>query len=91
MEFTITEGDILPLPKFCPILGLELVYPGFSDGMGRAPNLASIDRIDNSRGYVPGNVVVVSLRANTLKGSGTPEEIHALSNWLKGLSTNEHS
>jgi len=42
------------------------------------PNSPSLDRIDNSKGYVKGNVIVVSWRYNSLKKDGTPAELVAV-------------
>lgn len=42
------------------------------------PNAASLDRIDNSKGYVRGNVMVISLRANAIKNNATAEELTAV-------------
>jgi len=58
----------------CPLLGLELTYENC--GIGVVPqNYATLDRIDSNKGYVPGNVHIVSFRANTLKNSSTLEEL----------------
>ena len=38
----------------------------------------SLDRIDNTKGYVPGNLQVISYRANQLKSDGTLEEFRKL-------------
>lgn len=35
----------------------------------------SLDRIDSSKGYVKGNVRVISARANMLKNNATVEEL----------------
>jgi hypothetical protein len=73
LAFDIDESD-LALPEACPVLGIPLVV-----GSGRqTPNSPSVDRIDNSKGYVKGNVVVVSLRANSLKGSASLAELAKL-------------
>lgn len=62
LEFNIDASDI-PLPKFCPVLGIELSV-GDSTGRNSTP---SVDRIDNTKGYVKGNVVVVSNKVNAVK------------------------
>ncbi len=43
----------------------------------------SLDRIDNSKGYIPGNVAVISWRANLIKNSSTLEELEAVVAWLR--------
>ena len=78
-ECSITVDDIT-IPTHCPILGLELVT--FANN-GPLPNSMSLDRIDNDLGYVPGNVIVVSYRANTLKKDATVEELEAIVNFYK--------
>lgn len=54
----------------CPILGMALDY--FTEQ--RAENSPSFDRIDCTKGYVKGNVQIISWRANRLKNDGTAEE-----------------
>jgi hypothetical protein len=46
--------------------------------MDKNRTAASLDRIKNSRGYVPGNVLVISLRANLLKGQATLAELQKI-------------
>lgn len=71
-------------PSHCPVLGIELDYTSKDAARKpRAPNLPSLDRWDNSIGYVPGNVFVISMRANCLKGNATPEELLAVYNYAK--------
>lgn len=68
LEFNLTLEDI-ELPKYCPILGLEL-------GIGKkggSDNSYSLDRIDSSKGYIKGNVQVISRLANAMKNSANPE------------------
>jgi hypothetical protein len=71
-EFTITEADIV-IPELCPVLGIELER-GAGKPSGSSPCL---DRIDNSAGYVPGNVHVISQRANARKHSYTVRQLAA--------------
>lgn len=43
-------------------------------GMGKSPNSASFDRFDPAAGYVRGNVLLVSFRANAIKYNMSPQE-----------------
>jgi len=69
-EFCISADDLQPLPAHCPVLGIPLDY---SKVIGR-DNWPSVDRVDSSKGYVPGNVCVISYRANRIKNDGTLDE-----------------
>jgi hypothetical protein len=73
VEFSITEADII-IPERCPILGIPLSTGAMED----RESSPSLDRIDNARGYVQGNVIVVSFRANRLKSDASPEELQKL-------------
>lgn len=75
-EFTITRDDII-IPSHCPISGLPIGI-----NLGEAEGL-SLDRIDNSKGYILGNVAVISHRMNTLKSSTTIAEVEALLAYMK--------
>ena len=78
-EFTITEDD-LDWPTHCPVLPwIELHYPGH---YRHDPAGASLDRIDHEKGYVPGNVRVISLRANLLRKDMTYQELRALADFF---------
>ncbi|MFL6758565.1 hypothetical protein [Sphingomonas sp.] len=63
LDFTIRREDIIT-PDVCPVLGIPLVV-----GSDRSPASPSLDRIDPSLGYVPGNIRVISDRANRLKSN----------------------
>jgi len=79
LAFEIDLSDLLPLPDKCPVLGIPL-----RKGVGsNDPNSYSLDRIDNSKGYVRGNVIVMSRRANVLKRDATIEELRALALWAE--------
>ena len=64
LEFNITKEDII-IPDTCPLLGTPMESP-------------SLDRIDSSKGYIKGNVWVISNRANTLKNDATLSELKLL-------------
>lgn len=67
---TITVEDIV-IPERCPILGIPLAV---NTGL-LGPGSPSLDRFDPSLGYVPGNVWVISHRANSMKNDASPEEL----------------
>ena len=75
IEFAIDiENPGIEIPATCPVLGIPLFAK--TDGRsGGGPNSPSIDRIDNSKGYVPGNIIVVSNRANSLKNDASLDEL----------------
>jgi hypothetical protein len=64
--------DIPPIPKICPVLGIKIRVVV---GMGHRQDTPSLDRINSTEGYKPGNVRVISRKANSLKGNATPEEM----------------
>jgi hypothetical protein len=79
-EFSIELEDIL-IPEKCPVFGFNLKREDRETWMF-AP---SVDRIDSSKGYIKGNVTVVSRRANILKRDATLEELEQLFNYYKTL------
>jgi len=81
-EFSITADD-LELPEFCPVLGMKLVARKGIDAR-TSPCAPSVDRFDNSKGYIPGNVRVISARANVLKNDATLEEVRAILRYMEG-------
>lgn len=79
-EFSIELEDII-IPEKCPVFGFELKREDKQTWMF-AP---SVDRIDSSKGYIKGNITVVSRRANILKRDATVEELEQLLNYYKTL------
>lgn len=83
LESTIRVSD-LAWPTHCPVLGITLDYTtksGFRNGNGH--NNPSLDRFDCQQGYVPGNVMVISFRANALKSNATLEELEAVIRYMR--------
>lgn len=83
VPFNLTESD-LHIPEFCPILGLRLAQR-IGGTQGPQENSPSFDRFYPERGYVRGNVNVISQRANRMKHCWTPEELRALLRWMDSV------
>lgn len=81
LPFDIEIEDII-IPTVCPILGIPLEP---ADGKSSQPNSPSLDRIVPEKGYVKGNIIVISNKANTMKSYATPEEMIKLGEFAKKL------
>jgi hypothetical protein len=67
MEFTILPEDVV-IPEVCPYLQVPFVP------LDKRLSY-SLDRIDSSKGYVKGNIQVISRLANKMKNDATKEEL----------------
>jgi len=79
IEFSITKDDVT-IPEVCPVLGIDLITHRKKGWWDNSP---SIDRIDNTKGYIPGNVAVISWRTNNLKSNGTLEELERIVSYMR--------
>jgi hypothetical protein len=80
LDFNLEEGDIY-IPDKCPVFGFPLVmHSGRNGGRFDSP---SLDRVNPDKGYVKGNVQVISFKANAMKNNATQEELIAFANWIK--------
>jgi len=73
LEFAITLPDLeaaWPADNCCKVCGVKLIRSG--DDRGQS---GSVDRIDSTKGYVPGNIHVVCLGCNGFKRDLTVEEM----------------
>lgn len=82
--FALTSSSV-ELPDFCPYLGVPLIYTRDSTDT-RPPGLATLDKIVPEKGYVDGNVLVVSHRANRLKSDATPDELEFIAAHMRRLT-----
>ena len=77
----LEKADIKELmTNTCPVLGIELIIG--TEEWGNSP---TIDRIDNTKGYVKGNIIVVSMLANCIKNQATPDQILTVGKYYKKL------
>ena len=81
-KFNIEVSDI-NIPTMCPILDIPILRV-YTEGKkaGPTPNSPSLDRIDNNKGYIKGNIQVISHLANTMKASASPEELVKFAQWI---------
>lgn len=85
LEFNITVDDIV-IPDICPLLKIPIIQAvGIKCASHNSP---SIDRIDNSLGYVKGNVIIISWRANRIKADASLAELQLLVSNLTYLVNN---
>lgn len=82
IPFTITKEDI-QIPERCPITG-DLIDLLISDKKQSYQTGASLDKVDNSLGYIPGNVRVISRKANRMKSDLSIEQLETLLKYMKG-------
>jgi len=81
IDFNIEVKDIV-MPVNCPVFKKYKLKKEYSEKSGPKPWSPSLDRIDNSKGYVKGNIQVISNKANTMKGNATPEELLQFAFWI---------
>lgn len=75
LEFNIEVTDIV-IPNICPVLNIPIFYqPTGGKPTHYSP---SLDRIDNNKGYIKGNIEVISWRANNLKRDATMTELKSI-------------
>ena len=79
MDFNLVKKDI-HFPEVCPVFNIKLEH-----GRKDWKNSPTIDRIDNTKGYLIDNCIVVSCLANTIKNSATPKQILKVGNFYKKL------
>jgi hypothetical protein len=80
VPFNLTKEDII-ISDTCPVLGIRFQM---GDGVN-GPHSPSLDRTVPERGYVKGNVHVISLLANQIKSSATLDDIQKVVAWMKTL------
>ena len=71
LDFNLDIEDIV-IPEVCPYLKVPLLTDVESHNN---PHYYSIDRIDSTKGYVKGNIQIISRLANTMKNNSTLNEL----------------
>lgn len=83
IEFNIEPEDIL-IPEYCPILGVKL--NDVRQTHKKRECSPSIDRIDNTKGYIKGNIAVISFKANRCKADMSIQDIERLYKYVKAAT-----
>jgi hypothetical protein len=84
LDFNLSIDDI-HIPERCPVLGILLEYGNTVTNKDSSP---SLDKIQNDKGYVKGNVQIVSNRFNSLKKDATFDELILIGEWAKEQKLN---
>jgi hypothetical protein len=80
LPFDLTVTDVV-IPEFCPVLGVP-IEATVKGRRGFHPNSPSIDRVVPVKGYVRGNVCVISNRANWIKRDATAGELRLIADYI---------
>jgi hypothetical protein len=79
LDFNITVVD-LTVGDVCPALGIPMNFES-----EKQDNRPTIDRINNRLGYIKGNVIVVSMRANRIKSDAASDELARIAAFYRGI------
>jgi len=75
VAFGITVADVQAvLGPYCPVFGTP---------WGRGREAPSLDRMRPARGYVPGNIAVISMRANAIKSDANGPQVLRVFKWMR--------
>jgi hypothetical protein len=78
LEFNLTLEDII-IPDKCPFFNVPFDDKRYS---------LSIDRIDSNKGYIKGNVQIISYIANKMKNDASIKELLIFANNVIGIYSN---
>ncbi len=76
IDFNLELSDII-IPDVCPIFGTVFIT-------GDYDLTPSIDRMDSTKGYVKGNIIIISNKANRIKSNATAKEIRKVADFFSG-------
>ena len=82
VPFDLTEEYLESIwTGYCPVFRQRMAQP--RSGKRSDKTQPSLDRLIPHKGYVRGNVVWISNKANTIKSDATSSEIQAVADWLR--------
>jgi hypothetical protein len=77
LQFNIIKEDIV-IPEKCPVFDVPLNFEN-------KDNVPTLDRVDNTQGYIKGNIQVISFKANRLKNSSSMDELKKIINYMERI------
>lgn len=80
VPFDLSIDTFPVIPERCPVLGVRIQPNSRS---GPQPSSPTLDRIIPSKGYVLGNVRIISHKANTIKNNGSLAEVAAVADYIR--------
>jgi len=91
IPFSITLEDVEAVDTdTCPYLGIPIKRYMQGPGCGHhKPDKKSLDRFETELGYVPGNIVVCSWRANRILSDASIEEILLIGDRIRSRISGE--
>ena len=82
IPFDIDHEYLLSItPDECPIFGTKF---SFINNKIPRPESPSVDRLVSSLGYIKGNVVVISMKANAIKSAYSSSDVTRVGEWMRG-------
>ena len=75
--------SIWPTGNKCPVFGCDFTISKKGESRDSSP---SLDRIVPELGYVKGNVIIVSLKANRMKNNGTIEDLRKVLDYYSNIN-----
>ena len=92
IPFTLTIEDYKELyencPKVCPVLGIKINHSEIGTTKYLTDNSPSVDKMIPSKGYVKGNVMIMSALANRIKTDASADQIKKVYEFLIKYNNN---
>jgi hypothetical protein len=83
LPFNLTIDYLLGIvTDQCPVFNTQFKFSGNKFARDESP---SLDRIDPAKGYVQGNVVVISNKANNIKSAYQSKDLYKVAQWLEQI------
>lgn len=81
LDFNLSLEDVT-IPECCPLLNINMFFDRENPRHSGTP---SLDRLDSTKGYVKGNVWIISLKANIMKNNASKEELLVFAQNIQNL------